>query len=81
MKRIFIDIDGMKCGMCEVHINDIIRTTCKVKKVTSSHRKGQSIILCEDMIDLNQIIDAIEQDGYKVLSIQEEIYVKKILFH
>ncbi len=81
MKKLILDIEGMKCGMCEAHINDVVRRTCKVKKVTSSHRKGQTIILCEDIINQNQIKNAIEQDGYKVLSIKEEAYVKKTLFH
>ena len=35
-----IGINGMMCGMCESHINDVIRQNFKIKKVTSSHKKG-----------------------------------------
>ena len=43
-----LTIDGMACSMCEAHINDVIRSTFSVKKVTSSHRKGTAQILSEE---------------------------------
>ena len=46
-----LKIDGMMCGMCESHINDAIRKAFSVKKVTSSHSKGQTVILTEQDID------------------------------
>ena len=42
-----VKIDGMMCGMCESHVNDAIRRAFNVKKVTSSHTKGQTVILAE----------------------------------
>lgn len=36
MQKITLKIDGMMCGMCESHINDVIRRTFPVKKVSSS---------------------------------------------
>ena len=33
-------INGMACGMCESHVNDVIRQNFQIKKVTSSHKKG-----------------------------------------
>ena len=35
MIETILKIDGMACGMCESHINDVVRRTCDVKKVTS----------------------------------------------
>lgn len=38
MIKTTLKIDGMMCGMCESHMNDVIRKNFKVKKVTSSAR-------------------------------------------
>ena len=32
MNKIEIEIDGMKCGMCEAHVNDLFRKNIKIKK-------------------------------------------------
>ena len=39
VKQIMVKIDGMMCGMCESHINDVIRKNFQVHKVRSSHKK------------------------------------------
>ena len=51
MIKITLEIDGMMCGMCESHINDTVRRNFPVKKVTSSHTKGKTVILAENSID------------------------------
>ena len=50
MYQITLGIDGMMCGMCESHINDAVRNAFPVKKVSSSHGKGQTVILSETEI-------------------------------
>ncbi len=47
MLKITLKIDGMMCGMCESHANDAVRRAFPVKKVTSSHSKGETVILTE----------------------------------
>lgn len=47
MVKITVDIEGMACGMCEAHINETVRNTFQVKKVTSSHTKKQTVIITE----------------------------------
>lgn len=42
MTETVLKIDGMACGMCEVHVNEAIRNHFDVKKVTSSARKGET---------------------------------------
>ena len=39
-----IKVGGMMCSMCEAHINDAVRAACSVKKVTSSHSKGETAV-------------------------------------
>ncbi len=80
MKRITVKIDGMMCGMCESHINDTIRREFPVKKVTSSHRKGETVILTKEDIREEQLRAAIDKTGYQVLAVSKEDYEKKGLF-
>ena len=42
-----VQVSGMACSMCEAHINDAIRTAFSVEKVSSSHSKGETVILSE----------------------------------
>lgn len=73
-------IDGMMCGMCEAHVNDAIRSKLSVKKVSSSHKKGETVIISEGEITAEKISAALDGSGYKVLSVQSEPYEKKGLF-
>ncbi len=80
MKKYTIKIDGMMCGMCEAHINDVIRRTVPdAKKVTASHTKGISTFLAEEANE-EKLTQAISETGYTVLDIESEEYKKKGLF-
>lgn len=80
MVKTNLKIDGMMCGMCEAHINDCIRNNFKVKKVTSSHTKNQSVIISEQELDKNALKKAVDSTGYKLLGVCSEPYEKKGLF-
>lgn len=73
-------VDGMMCGMCEAHVNDAVRKVFDVNKVTSSHKKGETVIISENEIDTEKLTAAIDETGYKVLSVSSEPYKKKGLF-
>ena len=73
-------IDGMMCGMCESHINEAMRSKLSIKKVSSSHKKGETVIISEGEITAEQLAAALDGSGYKVLSLQSEPYEKKGLF-
>ena len=60
MYQTTLKIDGMMCGMCESHINDTIRKAVPVKKVTSSHAKGEAVVLTDEPLD----IEAVKAAGY-----------------
>ena len=70
MTETVVMIDGMMCGMCESHINDVVRKNFNVKKVSSSHSKGRCVILSEDPIDESKLRDAINTTGYEVKSFE-----------
>ena len=80
MIKITIKVDGMMCGMCESHVNDAIRRAFQVRKVTSSHSKGQTVILTENDIDEGALRSAINATGYEVKAVSKEPYEKKGLF-
>ena len=80
MKKITLKVDGMMCGMCEAHANDAVRSAVNVEKVTSSHKAGETVVICDDGIAPELIKEAIEKAGYKVTDIQNEPYEKKGFF-
>lgn len=80
MQKITLKIDGMMCGMCENHMNDSVRKAFAVKKVTSSHSKGETVIITESEISEEQLRAAIEPTGYRVIAVSKEPYEKKSLF-
>lgn len=73
-------IDGMACSMCEAHVNETVRRAFPVKKVTSSHKKGECVILAEEPVGQAELAAALDPTGYKVLSVESEPYRKKGLF-
>ena len=73
-------VEGMQCSMCESHVNNAVRKAFPVKKVQSSHSKGQTIVIAEEPLDEQQLRDAIDATGYTVGSIASEPYEKKGLF-
>lgn len=72
-----LKINGMMCGMCEAHINDVVRKNFDVKKVSSSHLKKQTIILTTQEIEEELIKDKINQTGYTVEDIKKETIEEK----
>lgn len=80
MLKITLQIDGMMCGMCESHVNDLIRREFRVKKVTSSHKKGTTEIITGQDIDDARLATALESIGYRLLDCKREPFEKKGLF-
>ena len=66
MYQITLNIDGMMCGMCESHINDAVRNAFPVRKVTSSHSRGQTVILSETEIPETDLRPVIAKTGYEL---------------
>ena len=75
-----VKVDGMMCGMCESHVNDAIRKAFPVKKVTSSHKKGETVILTEHPVEEQAVRDALADTGYDVTAVASHPYQKKGLF-
>lgn len=81
MKKITLKIGGMACGMCEAHMNDCIRANFTVKKVTSSFKKGETVILAEEAPDEETLRKAIAATGYDLLGVSTEEAEERHGFH
>ena len=77
MFRYIVEVEGMQCGMCEAHVNDTVRREFPVRKVTSSRKKRQTVILSDLPLDEQALADAIRATGYQVGGITREPYEKK----
>ena len=80
MIKTTLKIDGMMCGMCESHMNDAIRNAFNVKKVTSSHTAGESVIISEEPLDEAKLAEVVGETGYTLEGISSEPYTKGGLF-
>jgi len=74
MKPIFeyhLSIDGMMCGMCEAHVNNIIlKNFPQVKKVKSSARKNLTKVISIVPLDLNELKKKVDETGYILKKIE-----------
>lgn len=77
MVKITAQVEGMRCGMCEAHVNEVVRRAFPVQKVTSSHARGQTVILAERDIADEELKKVIRDTGYEVTSIMREPYAQK----
>lgn len=81
MVKTVLKIDGMMCGMCEAHMNELIRKNYKVKKVTSSAKDGETVIFSDAELDIPWAKKQIKDIGYEMVDYISEPYEKKGLFH
>lgn len=79
MNKYILGINGMRCGMCESHINDTMRKNFQIKKVESSHIKNQTIVISEQEISEQDFKNALAPTGYELHSYEKTEAVKKFL--
>ena len=66
MNRYVIGIDGMRCGMCEMHIEEVVRKNIKIKKVKASRFKNQLVVITELDLIKEDFLKVFDPTGYKV---------------
>ena len=69
-----LNIHDMRCGECELHIQNLIRKAATVKKVVANRFKKEVIIYTNESLNINQIKAEIEKTGYKVLKTEIEVH-------
>ena len=80
MVKTILHIEDMVCGMCESHIDDAIRNSFEIKKVSSSHTKKKTEILSTQPLDEEKLKSVIGATGYTMTGIESAPYEKKGLF-
>ena len=79
MKKYIVGIKGMRCGMCEMHIEDAIRKNIKAKKIKASHIKNELIVITDDSLLIDDFHRWIDDTGYEIISF-EKVDAKKTFF-
>ncbi|MCI1245030.1 MAG: heavy-metal-associated domain-containing protein [Bacilli bacterium] len=77
MLEIHLSIEGMKCGMCECHVEESLSKVAKVKKAKADHYKNEATVIAEDGVDLAQLKETVEKEGYRVLDVEKREYARK----
>ncbi len=75
-----IKIDGMMCSMCEAHMNDTVRKLYPDCKVSSSHKRKETVIISDKNLDEEKLKKAISDTGYTFMGMTTEQYEKRGLF-
>ena len=71
MVKTTVIIEGMMCEHCENHVIKAIKGKFKVKKVTCSYIDKKAEIMSKAPLDCDKIKETVENEGYKVISIEE----------
>ncbi len=77
MWKYTVQVTGMQCSMCEAHVNESLRKAFPVEKVTSSHKKKETVLIAKEKLDEALLKSVITGLGYDVGTICEEPYEKK----
>ena len=72
MNKYILKIEGMRCSMCESHVNDAIRKKIDAKKIKSSHAKNETIIITDKDISDDLFYEILKPTGYKLTGIKKE---------
>ena len=72
MIKTTLKIEGMKCKMCEAHVNDMIKENYDVKKVKSSAKNCETVVVSEKAFDAEKLGPQIAELGFKLISVSSE---------
>ena len=77
-KVIKIKVEGMMCGHCEKRVADALEKTGKAKNAVASH-ENSSVEFIDQGLSPEEIKNAIEDAGYKIIKNKGEDSMEKIL--
>ena len=78
MNKYILGIDGMGCGMCELHVEEAISNIYKVKRIKASHIKNNLIVITELNLSEDDFKKALHPTGYRITSFERTVAVKKL---
>lgn len=77
-KRTKVKVEGMTCGHCEKRVADALEKTGKAKDLVASH-ENSSVEFIDQGLSPEEIENAIEEAGYKIIKNKGEDNMEKIL--
>ena len=77
-KRTKIKVEGMTCGHCEKRVADALEKTGKAKDLVANH-ENSSVEFIDQGLSPEEIENAIEEAGYKIIKNKGEDNMEKIL--
>jgi len=67
MKKVIIDVEGIKCGGCESIIEKELNATDGISEAKADHKSGQVRVNFDSaVIELDGLKDIIRKQGYSV---------------
>ena len=72
-----LSVRGMRCGMCESHIQDVIRNNFDVIKVKANRHKKEVTILSKIPFDESKLTEIMQSTGYPYLGIIDKRIIEK----
>lgn len=78
MNKYILGIDGMGCGMCELHVEEAISKIYKVKRIKASHIKNNLIVITELNLSEDDFKKVLDPTGYRITSFERTVAVKKL---
>ena len=73
-----IKVEGMMCGHCEKRVSDALEKTGKAKNIVANH-ENSSVEFIDQGLSPEEIKNAIEDAGYKIIKNKGEDSMEKIL--
>ena len=78
MNKYVLGIDGMHCGMCELHVEETIAKGIQTKKVKASHLKNEVLVFSEAELTVDDFHKVLDPTGYRITSFNKQEAIKKL---
>ncbi len=78
MNKYILGIDGMACGMCELHVEEAISKSLKAKKIKASHIKNNLIVITDLEMSEDDYHKILDPTGYRITSFEKTLAVKRL---
>ena len=76
MNKYVLKVFGMRCGMCELHVEEAISKNINVKKVKANRYKKEVVVFTELNLDKDDFLKVFEPTGYQLMACERMAAVK-----
>ena len=65
MEKLVINVEGMMCNHCKMHVEKACMSVAGVKEAEANLKKNNVVVKYESEIDKDALVKAINDAGYK----------------